>query len=354
MHHYNKLQEKIDSHIIGAPKCEEFLEILKILVRPDEVELATSLEFKLQKARDLARKEGDSLEDVIEKLESMANRGSILAKVIDGEHSYALLPSYPGLFEYPVMKGLDEQTRDRLAKLWHAYYMKAMSAELASANPPWNRIIPSEEAIPDEPEILPFEIASRMIEKNEIYAVANCPCRILGGNCDKPLEVCLCFDGVARFLTERGMAKLISIDEARDILKKSEHAGLVHTGSNSTEKLSFLCNCCPCCCHLLMLLTKKNLTEAIAKSSYRAKFNVESCIGCGVCHERCPVGAFNMNGEVADYDSTKCIGCGLCISTCPTAAIVLFKREEYTRPPDTMRELVKKIAVNKKTTSKHL
>lgn len=35
MHHYHKLQEKIASHPVGAPKTEEFLEILKILYHPD-------------------------------------------------------------------------------------------------------------------------------------------------------------------------------------------------------------------------------------------------------------------------------------------------------------------------------
>jgi len=30
MHHYHKLQKKLDTHPIGAPRSEEFLEILKI------------------------------------------------------------------------------------------------------------------------------------------------------------------------------------------------------------------------------------------------------------------------------------------------------------------------------------
>ena len=37
MHHYHKLQEIIDSHPMGAPKSEEYLEILRILFHPDEV-----------------------------------------------------------------------------------------------------------------------------------------------------------------------------------------------------------------------------------------------------------------------------------------------------------------------------
>ncbi len=62
MHHYHKLQEIIHSHPVGAPRSEEFPEILKILFRPDEVVLAVLLDFKLQKASDVAHKAGIPLQ----------------------------------------------------------------------------------------------------------------------------------------------------------------------------------------------------------------------------------------------------------------------------------------------------
>lgn len=348
MHHYHKLQELLNSHPVGAPRSEEFLEILKILFRPDEVELAVLLDFKLRKTSDVAEKTGIPREEALRKLEAMADRGTILAKKGDGETAYALLPNYPGLFEYPVMKGLDETTRQRLAQLWHAYYMKDMAAELAAANPPWSRVFPAENALPSEIEILPFEVASQMMAKNEVIALSNCPCRILGRNCDKPLDVCLSFDGVARFLSERGMAKIVSLAEAREVLKKAEDAALVHTGTNVADRLVFMCNCCPCCCHMLMLITKHNAKEGLAKSSYQTHLNIDECIGCGICEERCPVGAFVMEEEVARLDVGKCIGCGLCVSYCSTSAITLEKRNNYNPPPANIGELVQKIVANKR------
>lgn len=349
MHHYHKLQEILGKHPIGAPKSDHFLEILKLLFHPDEVQLALLLDFKLKKAGEVAVKAGISTEEALVKLEAMVDRGSLLSKKVDGEPAYALLPNYPGLFEYPVMKVGDSESGKRLGQLWHAYYMEAMAAELASANPPWNRIFPAEEAITEEFEILPFEVASQMMARTGLIALADCPCRITSGNCEKPLDVCLSFDGAARFLAERGMARIISPDEANEVLKRAHREGLVHTGSNNADSLMFICNCCPCCCHFLRLITQHNYKEALAKSSYRARIDASACSGCGVCaQERCPVGAISIEGECARLEDQKCLGCGLCVSTCPTGALKLIKRENYTFPPATAGELVKKIVEGKK------
>ncbi len=172
MHHYERLQKKLDQHLIGAPESEEFLEILKLLFLEDEIKIALCLDFQLKKIKEVAAQAEILEEKAYEKLEAMTNRGSLRAKKVDGENAYALLPNYPGLFEYPVMKGMDEAKQKRLAELWHAYYMKYMAAELASARPPWFRVFPSEEAFEEEVEILPYEKASEMMGKTKSIALA--------------------------------------------------------------------------------------------------------------------------------------------------------------------------------------
>lgn len=348
-HHYHQLRDKLGQHPVGAPKSEEFLEILKLLFEPDEAEVALHLDFNPKTAADVSSSAGLNEAEVTAKLEALADRGAILAKRKDGEAFYSLLPNYPGLFEYPIMKGLEPKVQKRLAELWHAYYMQDMAAELASARPPWTRVFPSEEAlVQDEVEIIPYEQASKMMESAGDIALARCPCRVIGKNCDKPLEVCLSFDGAARFLAERGMARLIGREEALQVLKQSEEAGLVHTGSNIKDRLVFMCNCCSCCCHMLMLYTKHGFEEGFARSAYRVDLIEEECSGCGICaEERCPVGAMIMNSELAAFETERCIGCGLCVTTCPTGALRLVNREGYRPPPDSARDLIRQVVEHK-------
>ncbi|ACB84670.1 RnfABCDGE type electron transport complex subunit B [Natranaerobius thermophilus] len=46
------------------------------------------------------------------------------------------------------------------------------------------------------------------------------------------------------------------------------------------------------------------------------------CLGCGICREQCPVGAINLDNDLAVIDQNKCVNCGLCKDKCPTACIV--------------------------------
>lgn len=51
------------------------------------------------------------------------------------------------------------------------------------------------------------------------------------------------------------------------------------------------------------------------------KYNADRCIGCWVCVNLCPGGAFEPAGKVVRFNEDDCIGCGECIAVCRGGAL---------------------------------
>jgi len=132
------------------------------------------------------------------------------------------------------------------------------------------------------------------------------------------------------------------------VLDLAEKSGLVHTVSNSADKPTFICNCCPCCCTILTCSTRLGLPNAFAPSGFEARIDAEACTGCGVCaDDRCPKEAIEVIDDKALLSPEKCIGCGLCVSACPAEAIALIRRAEPPQVLPTLNELGIKVLTEK-------
>lgn len=345
---YERLREILDAHPSGAPESKAFDEILRILFTHEEAELAIHMSFSPKPAHEIASACGTPANEAEYLLESMADKAVIFSREKDGKLFYGLLPTVPGLFEFPLMRGAGSPFHERLGKLWTKYRKDGLAVSFAGNPTPMVRIVPVRQAIDATVRIHPYEEVAKLIEKADYIALGRCACRVSVGACRSPKEVCFFFDAPARFLVERRYARAIEKEEARRVLDSAEEAGLVHTSSNSADKASFICNCCPCCCIILTSRTRLHLAQGFATSSFQSQVDDNACTGCRVCaDERCPVSAIEIKNDVAAIDVEKCIGCGLCVTACPAGAMTLVRRTEEPYMPPTFHSLGMKVLEEK-------
>ena len=79
---------------------------------------------------------------------------------------YSLLPTMPGLFEFPFMTGGGTPVHDRLARLWTDYHEEALSHEFGGSKTPVMRCeFRFEHTIDAHSEVMHFELVSKMLER---------------------------------------------------------------------------------------------------------------------------------------------------------------------------------------------
>jgi ferredoxin len=345
---YEKLREILDTHPTGAPRSPVFDKILRILFTPEEAALLTHMNFAPKPVEAIAAAAGVPVEEADRMLGAMADRVLVFSREKGGKRFYGLLPTIPGLFEYPFMQGKITPQLEELGKLWDDYHSDGLGAAFAGGPTAVARVIPVEKSVDAALRVHPYEEVRNLIDSVEFIGLGPCACRVSLHHCDKPTETCLFFDAPARFLVEKKAARQITREEAYAVLERAEKEGLVHTSTNTADKPSFLCNCCQCCCIILKGRTKLGIASAFAPSGFLAEVKSEECTGCGICaDERCPMGAIGMKEDVAVVEAGKCIGCGLCVTACPVEAIALVRRSDAPEIPATNQEMLGKVLTEK-------
>jgi ferredoxin len=156
---------------------------------------------------------------------------------------------------------------------------------------------------------------------------------VIHGITDVPLEVCMQIDRAADYALERGTGRELTKEQAMEMLRMCEEAGLVHCVDNRFEVRHAICNCDAVSC--TNWWPDPNYARTFAAASrFEARVNTETCTGCELCLDACFFNALAMDGgdDVAAVDSGKCMGCGLCMISCPEEAIAL----EEVRPQDSI------------------
>jgi Pyruvate/2-oxoacid:ferredoxin oxidoreductase delta subunit len=338
---YRKLAERLDALPNGFPTTESGVELqlLAKLFTPEEAALAATMRLTREPSEAIAARAGVDTEVAYWTLKKMARKGLIRIGRGRGALLFGLMPFAVGFYEEQLPR-MDEE----LARLVEAYFQETQGAGIARDAPAIHRVIPIEESIPFELEIFPHERASELLENAQSWGVRDCICRVqkglIGEGCDHPVENCLVFAPVEGAFDHSEVDRAISKEEALQILREAEEAGLVHSTGNYVERHYYICNCCTCCCGILRGVAEFGVPTAVAKADFRAMVDAEACIGCEDCVERCQFGALSVPEEVCVVDDVRCVGCGVCATVCPTEALHLERRPEgeVAPPPANVKE----------------
>ena len=193
--------------------------------------------------------------------------------------------------------------------------------------------IPVNIQIRGQQRILDITETKKILKDAELIAVGQCGCRTRLKKCDSPVDVCIALDKLAEDKIESGFTTEANLEQAFEALERSHKAGLVHMAYTykGNEKPDYVCSCCSCCCHSMSALVRFRMPEAlghIVESNYMALNDLETCINCGACVERCQFKARHLQKGELVFEEARCFGCGVCVSTCPTKSISLTTRNK--------------------------
>lgn len=188
--------------------------------------------------------------------------------------------------------------------------------------------------------VIPMDLIKEALRRTDFIGAMNtCLCRDAHDCKDYPHDLaCLFLGKGGKIVTEHGLAKQITYEEAVERIHRAADLGLVGQslwveveqliwGFKNDELDSFIeiCFCCPCCCVAMNL--SRNASPDIKRRFHSVGWTCvpdrTKCVGCGKCLEvRCPQDALRIgeDGRI-EVNQEWCIGCGICKEKCAQGAL---------------------------------
>ncbi|MBE3113247.1 MAG: 4Fe-4S binding protein [Actinobacteria bacterium] len=348
---YKNLEERLNKFPQGAPPSETLYKILSILFNEKEAGLVSQLPIKpftIKTASRIWKLDAVNTEKLLDEL---AGRAILLDSEHNGIKKYVLPPPMAGFFEFSMMRTRHDLDQKLLSELFYQYlnieedFVKDL---FLGSETLLGRTFVQEEVLSKDNlvSILDYEKASHIIKTASSIGISMCYCRHkrehLGKACDAPMDICMTFNHVAKSLIRHNYARRVEASECMELLHKTYEYNLVQCGENVKNNVSFICNCCGCCCEFLVTAKKFGMLHPVQTTSYIPKIDEEKCTGCGKCVKICPIEAMewvsnddgiNSKPKKVKINEEICLGCGVCVRACSNKSITLERRKEQIITP---------------------
>lgn len=339
---YRSLEERINKFPQGAPPSKTLYSILSILFTEKEAELVAQLPIKPFRVKTAAKIWSMSYSEALKILDTLAGKAILLDIEDEKGKKYILPPPMAGFFEFAMMRTRDDIDQKLLAQLYYQYMNEEedfVKELFYSTDTKLGRVYVQEAVLSKDNEvsILDYERATHIIENSKHIGISMCYCRHkmqhVGKECDAPMDICMTFNNVANSLIKNNFARRVDASECKELLHQAYENNLVQCGENVREGVTFICNCCGCCCEALVAARKFGNLHPVETTSFIPNINYNTCVNCNKCVKVCPIDAIsNIDGKVV-IDKEVCLGCGVCVRNCPKRSIYLEKRHEKIITP---------------------
>ena len=266
-------------------------------------------------AEELARRCKKDVAFVQQQLDKLMVAGVARQREVDGQICYYYPIWVPGIMEgilanreqcdrYPDLGAcFEEYTRRRLEVL-------VPTLNSGKAGMSFMRVMPVMSAIENDSRTASYDEVATLIENASAISVGPCSCRrarrLMGEGCGHLEEdMCMYLNENAINYSNTGAHRLVSKEEAYEILRRAEDNGLVHEINQTPgfEDATAICNCCGCSCFALRIAEMFRSKNAI-RSNFVARVDKEKCVACGQCVENCQTNALRLGQKRCINDPT--------------------------------------------------
>ena len=348
---YDRLIKRLNKYPQGAPPSEVLYKILGLLFSEKEASLVALLPIKPFSVQTAARAWKMKEAEAQKILDTLAGRAILIDIAGRKRRYYALPPPMAGFFEFSMMRLRGDVDQKLLAELYYQYitveedFIKALFVQ---GETQLGRVFVHEPVLSNEDalHVLDYERASEVIKTASHRGIGICYCRHkmqhVGRACQAPLDICMTFNTTAASLIKHGFARSVDVAEGLGFLEQAHSHNLVQFGENIRKRVSFICNCCGCCCEAMIAARKFGILRPVHTTNFIPELDILICNGCGDCAAVCPVEAMTLvsandprypKKKKAKLNESVCLGCGVCVRVCKPKSLRLRSRPERVITP---------------------